>query len=295
MTDTDLSHRFTIEDSPVRGELVQLDSTYKTIMAKHNYPLELERLLGQMMAAAVLLSSTLKFEGMMIIQARGNGPLSLATVECTHQKALRAVAQWEGDLSGQAFSQLMQGAHLAITIAPQNGERYQGIVPLERDSLAGCLEDYFERSEQLRTRLWLAEGDQKAAGLMMQFMPYNSEVNTPESELTESWVRVTTLADTLTQEEQLSLAPEELLYRLFHEEGVRLQPAQTVCFHCPCSRERFASSLLVVPQDELNDILAEQGNIETQCQFCNERYVFDAVDIANLFATNSQPGSPNAH
>lgn len=294
MSHADTSHRFTIENSPIRGEWTLLDNAYKEVIAKHDYPLEIQTLLGQMLAAAVMLSSTIKFEGLLIIQARGNGPLKLATVECTHDKGLRAVAQWEGDVSQKDFAALMSGAHLAITIAPNQGQRYQGIIPLERDTLGGCLEHYFELSEQLKTRIWLAEGNGKAAGLLIQFMPYSSEITDSETQQQEDWQRVIALADTLTKEEQLSLAPEELLYRLFHEEGVRMQATQPVRFYCPCSRERFAASLTVVSLDELNDIIAERGAIETQCQFCNEIYTFDAVDIATLHTPNSQPGPEQA-
>ncbi|MCG8313144.1 MAG: Hsp33 family molecular chaperone HslO [Pseudomonadales bacterium] len=286
----DTSRRFIIEDSPIRGEWTLLDSTYKAVIAKHRYPMEIQALLGQMMAAAVMLSSTLKFEGLLIIQARGSGALKLATVECTHEKGVRAVAQWEDDVSGKSFPELLANATLAITIAPADGKRYQGVIPLERDTLAGCLEDYFQRSEQLKTRIWLAEGDEKAAGLLIQFMPYSSEINKPQEEMDEDWTRVTTLADTLTTEEHLGIAPEMLLHRLFHEEEIRLMSSDQVRFYCPCSRKRFADSLGTVPKEELMDIVKERGHIETQCQFCNEIYRFDAVDLHAIYEPNSQEG-----
>ncbi|MCG8669986.1 MAG: Hsp33 family molecular chaperone HslO [Pseudomonadales bacterium] len=279
----DTSRRFIIEDSPIRGEWTLLDSTYKAVIAKHQYPLEIQALLGEMMAAAVMLSSTLKFEGLLIIQARGTDMLKLATVECTHDKGLRAVAQWDGDVSGKDFRGLLTDANLVITIAPEDGQRYQGIIPLERDTLAGCLEDYFERSEQLKTRIWLAEGDEKAAGLLVQFMPYSSEVNKSQEALDEDWNRVTMLADTLTTEEHLGIDPETLLRRLFHEEDVRLLAHDEVRFYCSCSKERFAESLATVPKEEILSIIEEQGSIETQCQFCNQKYHFDAVDIHTIY------------
>ncbi|MDX1695430.1 MAG: Hsp33 family molecular chaperone HslO [Ketobacteraceae bacterium] len=291
----DTSRRFVIENSPIRGEWTLLDSTYKAVIAKHRYPLEIQALLGQMMAAAVMLSSTIKFQGLLIIQARGQGLLKLATVECTHDKGVRAVAQWDGDVKDKGFLELLTNATLAITIAPREGQRYQGIVPLEHDSLGECLEDYFARSEQLKTRIWLAEGDEKAAGLLIQFMPYSSEVQKSEEELTEDWNRVTVLADTLTKEEHLGIAPETLLHRLFHEEDIRLMGSQGVRFYCPCSRERFAESLATLPREELEDILLERGKIETQCQFCNETYHFDSVDIHTLFDPNSQQGPEQTH
>ena len=286
----DTSRRFIIADSPIRGEWTLLDSTYKAVIAKHQYPLEIQALLGQMMAAAVMLSSTLKFEGLLIIQARGTGALKLATVECTHDGGVRAVAQWDGDVSAKPFPELLANATLAITIAPADGKRYQGIIPLERDTLAGCLEDYFQRSEQLKTRIWLAEGDEKAAGLLIQFMPYSSEINKPQEEMDEDWNRVTLLADTLTTEEHLGIAPETLLHRLFHEEDIRLMSSDQVRFYCPCSRKRFADSLATIAKEELMDIVKERGKIETQCQFCNEIYQFDAVDLHAIYEPNSQEG-----
>ena len=163
-------------------------------------------------------------------------------------------------------------------------------MPLEKDSLAACLEGYFQRSEQLKTRIWLAEGDDKAAGLLIQFMPYSSEVHKSDDELQEDWNRVTMLADTLTTEEHLGIAPEQLLHRLFHEEDIRLLASEDVRFYCPCSRDRFAESLITIPKEELEDILAEKGIIEAQCQYCNETYQFDAVDIHALYAPTSQKG-----
>ncbi|PIE40865.1 MAG: Hsp33 family molecular chaperone HslO [Gammaproteobacteria bacterium] len=290
----DTNRRFIIEDSPIRGEWTLLDSTYKAVIAKHQYPLEIQMLLGEMMAAAVMLSSTLKFEGLLIIQARGNDTLKLATVECTHDKGVRAVAQWDGDVSGKNFRSLLNKATLAITISPKEGQRYQGIIPLERDTLAECLEDYFERSEQLKTRIWLAEGNEKAAGLMVQFMPYNSEINKPAAEQEEDWQRVTLLSDTLTAEEHLGLDPETLLRRLFNEEDVRLLADENVRFECSCSKQRFADSLTTIPREELETIIKEQGAIETRCQFCNETYQFDAVDIHAIYEERAQH-NPDQH
>ena len=205
------------------------------------------------------------------------------------------MASWDGDVTGKSFLELLTNASLAITIAPRDGQRYQGIVPLEHDTLGACLEDYFERSEQLKTRIWLAEGDEKAAGLLIQFMPYSSEVKKDEEELSEDWNRVTLLADTLTKEEHLGIAPEKLLHRLFHEEDIHLMASEPVRFYCPCSRERFAESLVTVPREELEEILQERGKIETQCQFCNETYHFDEVDIQALFNPNSQQGPSQIH
>ncbi len=294
MNHHDTCLRFLIDNSAIRGEWVLLESTYQSVISRHNYPMELETLIGQLMAAAVMLSSTIKYEGMMIIQAQGGSPVRLLSVECTHDKELRAIARWEGDLSGLSFSELLAGAQLSITIDPAKGERYQGIVPLHGDSLAQCLEHYFEQSEQLPTRIWLNEGSGRAAGLLLQIMPFNSKSSQDQHKTKEDWNRLTTLADTLTTEEHLSLEPEQLLYRLFHEEQVRLFERCPVSFKCRCSRERFAEAIIALGRQEIDSILEDSGNIVINCEYCNKTYLFDEVDIGAMMAENA-PDSPQQH
>ena len=288
MSETDISHRFIINDSGVRGQWTLLDASYQTVLAKHEYPLEVQSVLGEMMAAAILLSSTLKFEGSMIIQARGDGAVSLLSVECTHDHKLRAIARCEGDTQGMDFRTMLGQSTLAITITPLQGERYQGIVPLDGDSLSECLEHYFDRSEQLRTQIQLFHGNNRAGGLLIQVLPTHSGIKVDPQLQIEEWERVTTLARTLTAEELLNLECETVLRRLFHEEQVELYPAEAVVFECSCSRQRTAEALIQMGRPELEDIIAEQGKIGVTCQYCNEHYRFDAVDVAMLF-TNRSP------
>lgn len=291
----DTSRRFMIDDSAIRGEWALLDASYMNVVAKHNYPMELQSMLGQMMAAAVMLSSTIKFDGTLIMQARGGSPVSLITVECTHEKEIRALARWNGDVSNQSFKEMLNGAQLSITVTPKDGERYQGIVPLQGDSLAQCLEHYFQQSEQLKTRIWLTEGDNKAAGLLIQVMPFSSEVKIDDEQMAEDWNRVTLLADTLTAEEHLGINPEGLLFRLFHEEKVRLFEEQPIEFKCNCSKDRFADAIAMLDRDEVDEILKENGNITANCEYCNETYVFDEVDIGALFAMAPAQSSDRQH
>lgn len=295
---SDTSQRFMINDSGVRGQWTLLESSYQTVLAKHDYPLEIQALLGELMAAATLLTATLKFEGSMTIQARGEGVLSLLTVECTHDNQLRAIARWEGECDGLGFRELLgKSSTLAITITPTQGERYQGIVPLDGDTLALCLEHYFASSEQLKTRIYLFHGNNRAAGFLLQVLPTHSRMQVDPQQQAEEWSRVTHLADTLNAEEMLNLDSTTILHRLFHEETVQIFAPETVVFQCSCSRERTQNALIQLGRGELDSIVEEQGKIEVTCQFCNESYVFDPVDIALLFHDKAsaphQDGAPS--
>lgn len=292
MSETDISHRFIINDQGVRGQWTLLGSSYQTVIAKHDYPLELQALLGEMMAAAILLSATLKFEGSMTIQARGQGTVSLLSVECTHDCKLRGIARWDGETTGMDFRTLLGQATLAITITPVKGERYQGIVPLDGNTLAECLEHYFQISEQIGTRIQLFHGNNRAGGLLLQVLPTHSGIQIDPEVQQAEWERVTTLAQTLTAEELLNLDCSTVLHRLFHEESVQLFPAEPVAFACTCSRQRTEEALVQMGQQELEQILQEEKVIDVVCQFCNELYRFDAVDVAVMFTDYNPTGGP---
>lgn len=295
MSKRDTSQRFLFDKSAIRGQWSLLDQSYQTVLAKHDYPLEVQALLGELMAAAVLLSATLKFEGLLSIQARGTGPVTLLSVESTHERQVRAIARWQSDTTGKDFKALLAGAVLAITITPTKGERYQGIVPLTGATLAECLEFYFAQSEQLKTRIWLCQGNNRAGGLLLQVLPYNSANPVAPEQLQEDWQRISALASTLTAEEMLTLDSETLLTRLFHEEDVTLFPAEPVEFRCTCSRERTAAALVQLGQEELDSIIAEQGVVDITCQFCNQQYIFDRVDVAMLFQQGMPPETGSCH
>jgi len=292
MTHLDTCQRFMMDNSAIRGEWCLLDATFKSVITAHDYPLEVQGLLGEMMAAAALLSSTLKFEGTLILQARGEGPIQLATVECTHNKNIRAVAHWQGDVSNKGLRELLGKAQLAITISPNKGKSYQGIVPLTGETLAKCLEHYFKQSEQLDTRVFLNQGNDKAAGLLLQIMPFNSNDNTPEEQQHEDWTRICTLASTLTAEEHLSISSEELLNRLFHEEEVRLFDPVDTAFKCTCSRDRMGAALLSMGKEETENLLTTQEKVTITCDYCNTHHEFDKIDIHVLFES-TQPDNQN--
>jgi molecular chaperone Hsp33 len=278
MASRDQFQRFIFEDSQVRGAWVQLGDSYQEIGSNAPYPDSVRELLGEALVASVLMSSTLKFEGTLSLQAQGEGPLSTLMAECSHDRHIRGLARFdEQAISEQSFHDLLGESRMAITITPDQGNRYQGVVPGERDSLSGCLEDYFVRSEQIPTSLFLFADEQGAAGLLIQRLPGATD------EDDDLWNRVNHLASTVEASELLELDSQTLLHRLFHEETVRLFEPEPVRFRCSCSRERTLGALEAIGREECYSILEEQGTIEMDCQFCHTHYRFDRNDIDHLF------------
>lgn len=283
----DSSHRFLFEQADIRGEIVQLGSSLRDMLAVHLYAPGVQRLLGEFLAAATLLSTTLKFEGRLILQARSSGQVPLLMAECSSDLQIRGIARGAQLATSEDFDQLLAEGTLAITVEPLQGKPYQGIVPLSRHSLAASLDAYFEQSEQLQTRLWLACDGQSAAGLLLQQLP--AQVRR-ESQLREQqWQHVCTLGETVTPAELLQLPPADLLYRLYHEDPVRLFDPRPVAFQCSCSLQRSRNALSAIAAAELEDILQEQGCITVDCEFCNQQYRFEREDLADLLRTGPAP------
>ena len=287
MSDCDKLQRFMFDHCDIRGEIITLEQSYRKVLDNGNYPAPIQQLLGHFVAAAGLLSATLKFDGVITLQARGNGPLKLIVADCTRHHNLRAVAELNEELNkpfdfndNHSLSELIGQGQLAITIDPSRGERYQGIVPLEKADLASCLEDYFKQSEQLPTRIWLSADGQRAGGLFLQALPQQI-ASSEDNE--QQWQHLTQLAETISADEQLQLAHQDQLFRLFHQDNVRLFDATDLQFACSCSQQRTAQMLKKMGRDELQDILAEQGRIEVNCHFCNQLYHFGAADIKQLY------------
>ena len=263
----------------MRGELVHLDQTWRSVIERHNYPDVLRDLMGELSAAAVLLAATLKLKGSLVLQIHGKAALKLLVVECTGNLELRATAKWEGELGRGTLRELVGDGRFVITLDPKDGNQaYQGIVALEGESVAEILQNYMARSEQLDTRMWLAADGQQAAGMLLQRLPEQ------KSQDADAFERASQLGATLKREELLSLPADELIHRLYHEEDIRLFEAQNVTFNCTCSRDNVARMLKMLGREEVGDILAERGEIEVFCEFCNERYVFDAIDAEAVFA-----------
>lgn len=283
MGERDTIRRFLFENFPVQGKLVHLDASWREVLHRHPYPLVVRDALGQAMAAASLLMSTLKLDGSLTMQLQGDGPLRLLVVRCTSDMSLRGLARWKGHVPEGSLSAMTGEGRLAVTLEfHAEPNRYQSIVPLSGDSIADCLQAYFAASEQLPTRLWLATNDERAAGLLLQRLP-----NKGFAEDTDAWPRVSMLADTVTRNELLTLPIEDVLRRLFHEEDLRLFKGLPVRFDCDCSRQRVETLLRALGHGEVTSILEERQSVEVSCEFCNRAYRFDPVDVEGIFATEA--------
>jgi molecular chaperone Hsp33 len=294
----DTLRRFVFERFGVRGYLVHLDASWRALVEHHAYPTPIRDALGEGVAATTLLAATLKFDGLLTLQVQGPGPMHLMVIQATHGLGVRGVARWRGDLPGVAgLEALSGGGQLTVTIENEDrSSRYQGIVPLTGDTFAASFESYFERSEQLPTRLWLTAGERGVAGLLLQRLPSGASASAEEIEHAadlgdEDWQRVLALAETLTVDELAELAPEALLWRLFNEEEVRLFDPAPVFFQCTCSRERVSGILRSLGQSEVEDIVRERGDVEVRCEFCNRLWRYDAVDAAALFVAAEPAGA----
>lgn len=284
MSSFDQLDRFLFPAASVRGNLVKLADSLQHIVHSYEYPVQIQQLLSEMAAAASLLTATLKIEGEIGLQIQSEGPVRYAVVNATHQQTLRGVARWDESLSSlpESFSALVAKAVLVITITPSEGERYQGVVALDKPSLAECIEGYFEQSEQLPTRVRLMTDlsepeDARAAGMLLQVMPTSASAS--EKDSLGEFDHISTLTDTLTAEEMFSLPVNDILYRLYHQEEVELFPSQAVSFACTCSRERSAQALRNVEKTELMAIIEEEGAIKMHCQYCHTEYRFDSIDV----------------
>jgi molecular chaperone Hsp33 len=283
---SDNLQRFIFDNAPVRGEWVHLTQSWQQVLIRRDYPPAIQRLLGEMMAAAALLTATVKIKGRLVLQIKSAGPVTLMMAECTSDNTLRSFAQWDGDVNDDAsLTDITGEGTLAITIDVEGSKQpYQGVVGLQGNSISDVLETYFKQSEQLETKIWLAASANAVSGLFLQQLP---SVEIEKDQDGESWSRLSQLAATVTPTELLDLGVGTLLHRLFHEEECRLLSSTELSFACSCSRERVADTISLLGENDANDLLAEQGNIEVACEFCNEHYYFDKVDVAATFTVNS--------
>ena len=310
-------HKFIFEGLPVRGMLVRLGPAWREVLqrreAQGTYPAPVRVLLGEMAAAATLMQANIKFNGALILQVFGDGPVKLAVAEVQPDLSFRATAKVVGEVPADGRLAAMLNVHgkgrCAITLDPQDksggAQPYQGVVGLRGDAgeplqaLAEVLEHYMLQSEQLDTRLMLAANDECAAGLLIQRLPVEGEGNLErehredEIGLNEAFNRIALLSETLTREELLTLEADTLLRRLYWEEDVRRFEPLVPRFACRCSRERVRGMLRSLGADEVNGIVAERGDVEIGCEFCGLQYRFDAVDVGELFTPerDQPPGS----
>ena len=285
---SDLRQRFFIEDSPVRGEVVHLEEALQTILKQRDYVPAVQVLLGEMLCATALLASTLKIKGRISLQIQASGTFKWAMAECNHLGEVRALADYEQDprfLSAEDSSTVLKSLVspvLFINIEPEFGERYQGIVPLDKANLAECLMQYYDLSAQIPTRIVLASNAERAGGLLIQLLPRNSEEEQQRVD-EDLWPRVTMLTETLKAEELTDLEPTEILYRLYNEEDVRLPEVEELKFGCTCSKDRCANALIHIGVEAVRETLEFQNPITMDCQFCSTRYSFTAEEAFGLF------------
>jgi molecular chaperone Hsp33 len=290
----DTLQKFIFEAAPVRGELVEISTTWQQIQARRQYPQEVKKILGEMLAAAALLSANLKFDGSIVMQIHGDGPLRLLVIECDSELRMRATAKLAPDavIPADASLQQLVNAHgqgrFVITLDPKEkfpGQQpYQGIVPLDGESIAVIIENYMMRSEQLDTKLWLAADEKVSRGLLLQKLP--KEGGTTSSADLETWEHVVMLASTVREEELLTTDISTMLRRLFWEETIRVFEPSHPQFQCSCNREKVASMLKMLGKNEIDSALAELGELGIDCDFCGQHYTFDKVDCAQLFAAD---------
>jgi molecular chaperone Hsp33 len=303
MRDRDCLHRFIFEQFPFRGHLVHLDAAWRALIEHRDYPAAIRDTLGEAVAASLLLAATIKFEGVLSLQLQGDGPVHLLLVQCTSGLGVRGLARYretlpKDDRGALRIVDLIGAGNLTVTLETGDGtQRYQGIVPIVGERLAESLQVYFENSEQLPTRLWLHADADGVSGMLLQRLPALSARAgadvAEDAAVDDAWRRVQLIGDTLTPEELRTLADVEILHRLFNEDDVRLFEPSPVYFRCRCSRERVSGMLQGLGESETRSVLAERGEVEVRCDFCNRAYVFDAVDVAQIFnaAVSGDSGS----
>ena len=305
MAQVDTLRRFIFERYPFRGQLVHLGPAWAAMMEHHDYPAQVRDSLGEAVVAAALLSSTLKYDGLLSLQLRGEGPMHLMLVECTDGLAMRAVARFRDVPDTRDLRVLSGNGTLTVTVESGNAEsRYQGIVPLTGGTMSDCLRAYFEHSEQLPTRLWLRADGDSASGLLLQRLPVTARPpgvtesgagGVAEDEIEDAWRRVQLVANTVTAEELARLEDRELLRRLFAEDDVRMFQSAPVFFRCRCSRERVGNMLRALGREEVDSVLEEFGQVEVRCEFCSRAYRYDMVDAMALFAVGADAHRGGVH
>jgi molecular chaperone Hsp33 len=289
----------------VRGELVEISNAWREIQARHSYPKAVRALLGEMVAAAALLSANLKFNGAIVMQIHGDGPVKLLVVECDANLRLRATAKLSSgaevpdDASLTDLLNVHGKGRFVITLDPlekvPGQQPYQGVVPLAGEDIASVIESYMLRSEQMDTKLWLAADSGIARGMLLQKLPRNSNAEdqvrqATEEEDLETWNRAVILGGTLKQEELLTTDVQTLLTRLFWEETIRVFDPAHPEFFCSCTREKVGNMLKMLGQPEVESALADLGELGINCDFCGKHYTFDKVDCAQLFAAETTAG-----
>jgi molecular chaperone Hsp33 len=293
MSETDRVRRFVLEKHPIRGHDVRLSRAWLDLREHQDYPPAVQQLLGEAVAAVVLLAATLKFDGTLTLQLQGKGLVSLLVAQCTNDFKVRGMARHSPIGDSAAFRSLAGDGQIIVTVeATDRASSYQGVVPISGDSLADCLEEYFVRSEQLPTRVLLAATQGVVAGLLVQRLPGEGGKQPVDPAALESaWMKVDHAMEALTGRELLETDVEARLVKMFGDDEVRVFGGQEVRHECRCSRERVANVLRSLGAEEVRSVIAEQGTCTVTCEFCQKPYKFDAIDVEQLFTDGAPRGS----
>lgn len=279
MSTKDSVQTFLFEHAPVRGAIVRLEQTSQTILSQRPYPKRVKQLLNEALMACALLAQSIKFEGSLHLQFQGDARLPLILVQCDHQLQIRAFAQYGEGCADEDYAEAFLQGQMALTIDQnKQSQNYQSLVPIQSTSMSDNLMTYFAQSEQISTKVWLAVNGHQAAGMLLQLMPGQASLQREQF-----WEYAVQLGQTVRDEELLQLDNETLLYRLYNETDLRLFTPRPVTFRCRCSKEKMKQVLTVLGQQETEDLLKEQSVIDIRCDFCNQHYAFDAIDVSLLF------------
>lgn len=279
MKELDNLQRFIFEHAHIRGEIVHIEQTYQTIMKQRNYPPMVKHLLGEAIVSCLLLASSIKFKGNLSLQFQGDERLSLLIVQCDDELNVRAFAKFNEGLEIVDYATAFLQGQMVLSISQDNQTQvYQSMIPLQATSMSENLMQYFAQSEQIATRVWLAVNEDKAAGMLLQLMPGE---NTQHRE--QFWEYAVQLGQTVSEEELLELDNQTLLYRLYNETDLRLFDSRSTRFKCRCTPEKMKQVLTILGEEEAKELLKEQETIEINCDFCNQKYNFDPIDVTLLF------------
>ena len=279
MKETDTLQRFLFEHANIRGEIAHLDDTYQQILHQHPYPSVVKKLLGEALVSCLLLAGSIKFEGQVSLQFHGDKRLPLMLVQCDHELHMRAYAKYQDEEERVDYSSAFLEGKMVLIIQQNNStQTYESVVPIRSTSMSDNLTHYFAQSEQVASQVWLAVNDHSAAGMLLQLMPGQ---DTQQREA--FWEYAVMLGQTLSDDELLMLDNSTILHRLYHETELRLYTARPVSFKCRCNLNKMKQVLTVLGEADIQQLLKEKGRVEVRCDFCNEDYEFDAIDVTLLF------------
>lgn len=279
MKEADALQRFIFEHANIRGEIVHIEKTFQNIMNQREYPPMVKNLLGEALVSCLLLASSIKFEGSLSLQFQSDERLSLLLVQCDHNLNIRGFAKFTEGLEITDYATAFLQGRMVITINQDNQtQAYQSLIPLQSTSMSENLMTYFAQSEQIATRVWLAVNEDMAAGMLLQLMPGQDTIQREQF-----WEYAVQLGQTVTENELLTIDNQTLLYRLYNETEIRIFESRTTRFQCRCNEEKMKQVITILGEEEAKDLIKEKSVIEITCDFCNQKYTFDSIDVAMLF------------